>query len=182
MPYGSFGNGAAMRISPVAWSYCRIAPLIDEYYPTLLMAVEAATVPTHGHPESLRGAKAVSMAICLAYNGEWGQKQSKEYIGRVIAHDYGYDLNKSLAEIRPTYQFDSSCAGTVPVAIRAFLESHDFVSAIQNAISVGGDSDTIAAITGSIAEVYYGDIPYELKAFARSKLPDDIQEALGMKS
>jgi len=150
-------------------------------YSIVMSEAEWATEPTHGHPEGLKGAKAVCEAIYWAQRG-----RSKDAIKNVLSYGYGgrygYDFSKSLAEIRPDYQFDVTCQGTVPVAIIAFLESHDFVSAIQNAISVGGDSDTIAAITGSIAESYYQEIPENLKAFARSKLPDDIQVALGMKS
>ena len=177
-PRQSCGNGAAMRISPIAWYFCK------EMYPCqlagLLEEAKLATMTTHGHPEGIKGAQAVCAAMCYAWHDF-----SKEEIRQKMAEyypegQYSYHLNHTLADIRPTYDFSESCMDTVPVAIIAFLESHDFVSAIQNAISVGGDSDTLAAITGSIAEAYYREIPEDLKAFARSKLPFDIQKVLGM--
>jgi ADP-ribosylglycohydrolase len=173
-PYGSYGNGAAMRISAIPQLFHRTYQ--DNYtIEGLLEEVRLATVPTHGHPEGIKGAQATAVAILLGWLGK-----SKEEIKKAVVGRFGYNLDRTLSEIRPTYGFDETCQGTVPVAITAFLESHDFVSAIQNAISVGGDSDTIAAITGSIAEAYYKEIPEDLKVFARGKLPDNIKQALGM--
>jgi ADP-ribosylglycohydrolase len=173
--YGSYGNGAAMRISPIARRFCN-----SDYHGNITLAglfneVVLATATTHGHPEGIKGAQATALAIVLGHQGK-----TKDEIRNEIVTRFGYDLSRTLAEIRPDYGFDETCQGTVPVAITAFLESHDFVSAIQNAISVGGDSDTIAAITGSIAEAFYKEIPEDLKAFARSKLPGDILLALGI--
>ena len=185
--YGSYGNGAAMRISPIAWriwEHHRRHPAgsgmgaearIDMYRNLLMQEIEWATKPTHGHLEGIKGAQAVGLATYMAWAGA-----DKLYIRRQVTKCFGYDLSGTLAEIRPSYCFDVTCQGTVPIAIMAFLESHDFVSAIQNAISVGGDSDTIAAITGSIAEAYYQEIPEQLMEFAKNKLPNDIQKTLGM--
>ena len=184
-PYGSYGNGAAMRISPIAWllfeHYRQNPPgsmmgqefRVSCYDKILRREVEEATKPSHGHPEGIKGAHAVAWACFTAWCG-----REKELIREDITRRFGYDLSKTLADIRPNYGFDETCQGTVPVAIIAFLESHDFVSAIQNAISVGGDSDTIAAITGSIAEAYYKEIPEDLIQFVRERLTDDILVAL----
>ena len=171
-PYNSWGNGSAMRVSPIGWYFD------DE--DMVLAEAKLSAEPTHNHPEGIKGAQAVALAILLARQG-----QEKKLIQSTIQERFEYDLNRTLAEIRPNYKCDLaciSCQGSVPEAIIAFLESHDFVSAIQNAISIGGDSDTIACITGSIAEAYYDEIPENLKAFAQSKLPEDIREALGIVS
>ena len=151
-PYNSWGNGSAMRVSPAG---C--------FFDTLEMtenAAEASAAVTHNHPEGIKGAKATAAAIFLARNNK-----SKEEIKSYIENNYGYDLSGTLDKIRPTYKFDVSCMGTVPEAIIAFLESEDFEDAIRNAISLGGDSDTLAAITGSIAEAAYG-VPDEIKTKA----------------
>lgn len=170
-PYNSWGNGAAMRVSPCAWvmncGFCARTGL----WPTggrELVRLSAAV--THSHPEGIKGALAVADAIFMGrfFSGGYGDDMGnpdnerytlEQYKGRIKAHietNYGYDLSQSLAEIRPGYRFDESCQGTVPQAIVAFLESTDFEDAIRNAISLGGDSDTLAAITGSIAEAAYG--------------------------
>ncbi len=149
LPYNSYGNGSAMRVSATAWS----ADTIDEVEK---LAEKTAKV-THNHPEGIKGAIATAACVFLARSGK-----SKNYIKEYIENKYGYDLNRTLDEIRPSYSFDVSCQGTVPEAIVAFLESKDFEDAIRNAISLGGDSDTLAAITGSIAEAAY-DIPDEIK-------------------
>ncbi len=140
-PYNSLGNGSAMRVSPVAW----YAKTLEE---TLLLAEASADV-THNHPEGIKGAQATAGAIFLARQGA-----SKEEIAEFFAQYYTIDF--TLDEIRPTYRFDVTCMGTVPPAMQAFLEATDFEDAIRNAISVGGDSDTLAAITGSIAEAFFG--------------------------
>lgn len=148
-PYNSFGNGSAMRVSACAWLFGDLQSVIQ-------CARQSAEV-THNHPEGIKGAEAVAAAVFLAKN-----KHSKEEIKKYIEDNY-YPLNMKLNEIRQIYHFDVTCQGTVPQAIIAFLESESFEDAIRNAVSLGGDSDTLAGITGSIAEAYYG-------------IPKDIQE------
>jgi type I restriction enzyme M protein len=147
-PYNSFGNGAAMRVSACGWA----GKTLEE----VKALSHAVTVVTHNHPEGVKGAEATACAIFLARTGH-----SKEEIRSFIEENY-YTLDFTIDEIRPTYEFNETCQGTVPQAIEAFLESTSFEDAIRIAISVGGDSDTLAAITGSIAEAFYG-IPEELK-------------------
>ncbi|HFU4204712.1 TPA: ADP-ribosylglycohydrolase family protein [Streptococcus suis] len=160
-PYNSFGNGSAMRVSACG----HIGKSLEE---TLNLAERVASV-THNHPEGIKGAQAVAGAIFLARTGK-----SKEEIRQFVT-DHFYDLDFTLDAIRPTYQFDSSCQGSVPQAIVAFLEATDFEDAIRNAISLGGDSDTLAAITGSIAEVFFG-IPDEIVYQTTDFLPSLIME------
>lgn len=150
-PYGSFGNGAAMRVSPCAWA----ARSLKE----ALALSDAVTVVSHDHPEAVKGARAVTTAIFMALHGA-----SRADIRGTIRSDY-YPLDFTLDEIRPKYWFDVSCQGSVPQAIEAFLEAADFEDAIRNAVSIGGDSDTIAAMAGSIAEAFFG-IPRALRARA----------------
>lgn len=148
-PYHSWGNGSAMRVSPVAWAFDTLEEVEQA------AAVTAAV--THNHPEGIKGAQAAAACIFLARTGR-GKAEIKAYVETV----YDYNLNRTLDEIRPGYQFNESCQKTVPEAILAFMESTDFEDAIRNAISLGGDSDTLAAIAGSIAEAAYG-IPEEIK-------------------
>ncbi|MFZ1250087.1 MAG: ADP-ribosylglycohydrolase family protein [Candidatus Microsaccharimonas sp.] len=143
-PYGSFGNGSAMRVSPVAWFYSTLAEVEE--------AAKISASVTHNHPEGIKGAQATAAAIFMARSGS-----SKQEIKKYIQNKYEYLLDFNLSEIRSSYDFDESCAGTVPPAIVAFLESINFEDSIRNAISIGGDSDTLAAITGSIAEAFYDD-------------------------
>jgi ADP-ribosylglycohydrolase len=145
-PYNSWGNGSAMRVSPIAWVGDNLDWVLKE-------AKESAAV-THNHPDGIKGAQAVASAVFLARVGT-SKTQIKEY----IVETFAYDLSQKLDNIRPSYSFDVSCAGSVPQAITAFLESTDFESAIRKAISLGGDSDTIACIAGAIAHAYYRDIP-----------------------
>jgi ADP-ribosylglycohydrolase len=147
-PYNSFGNGSAMRVSPCAW-------LADSLVEAETLAKKSAVV-THNHPEGVKGAQAVAAAIYLAR-----VRKDKDEIKLYVTNRYKYDLTQRLDDIRPHYGFNETCQGTVPEAITAFLESNRFEDAIRNAISLGGDSDTLAAITGSIAEAYYG-IPLKL--------------------
>lgn len=140
-PYNSFGNGSAMRVSPCGY----IAVNLDE----ALMLSKASAEVTHNHPESIKGAQAIAAAIFLARC-----EKSKDEIKAYIEQNF-YTLDKTLDEIRPNYKFNETCQGTVPQAIQAFLESESFEDAIRNAISLGGDSDTLTAITGSIAWAYY---------------------------
>lgn len=158
-PYGSFGNGSAMRVSPCAYA----AATLDE----ALRFAETTAAVTHNHPEGIRGAKAVAGAAFLALHNS-----DKEQIKEFVEENY-YSLDFTLDEIRPAYMFDVSCQGSVPQAIEAFLESTSFEDAIRGAISIGGDSDTIGAITGNIAEAYYG-IPAALRTQALSYL-DEVQ-------
>lgn len=141
-PYNSYGNGSAMRVSPVAY----FASSLDE----CILLSKKVTEVTHNHPEGIKGAEAVAVAIYLALEGE-----SKEAIQTHMKTHY-YDLNQTLDEIRPTYRFDETCQNTVPQSLQAFFESTSFEDAIRNAISLGGDADTIGAITGAIAGAYYG--------------------------
>ena len=190
-PYNSFGNGSAMRISPCAWvmncGFCARTGL----WPTQgrAMAKLSAEV-THNHPEGVKGAMATADAIfmCRFYFGGYCKDYStpidddpdecKRRIKSHIERTYGYDLSsKTLDEIRPAYSFNETCQETVPQAILAFLESTDFEDAIRNAISLGGDSDTLAAITGSIAEAAYG-IPDSIKEKAYSYLDEPLRDVL----
>ena len=163
-PYNSWGNGSAMRVSAVGWAFATLEE-------TLHFAEQSAIV-THNHPEGIKGAQAVAAAIFWARTG-MGKAQIKENITR----QFGYDLSQSCGQIRPHYHFNESCQETVPQAITAFLESDDFEHAIRLAVSLGGDSDTLAAITGSIAEAYYG-IPASMREHALAILPRRIAETL----
>jgi ADP-ribosylglycohydrolase len=155
-PYNSWGNGAAMRVSPVSWAFDNLSE-VEKY-------AEISAAVTHNHPEGIKGAQATASAIFLARKGK-----TKDEIKTYIESKYGYDLSRTLDEIRPNYIFNESCQETVPEAITAFLESVDFEDAIRNAISLGGDSDTLAAITCSIAEEAY-NVPEEIKERALSIL------------
>ena len=164
-PYNSWGNGSAMRVSPVGWRFDSLNKTEE--------AAEITAAVTHNHPEGIKGAQATAAAIFLARNGK-----SKEEIMLYIAEKYDYNLLRTLDEIRPSYKFNESCMETVPEAIIAYLESEDFEDAIRNAISLGGDSDTLAAITGSIAEAAYG-IPEAIKNKAVSLLDKPLLDVLG---
>lgn len=163
-PYGSYGNGAAMRVSPCAYA-------ADSLKGAEALA-RAVTEVTHNHPEGIKGAQATAAAIFMALHGS-SMAEIRDYIN----HNY-YSMSFTLEEIRPWYRFDVSCQGSVPQAIMAFLESTSFEDAIRNAISIGGDSDTIGAITGSIAEAYYG-IPIGIRNQAVQYLDEFLMEILG---
>lgn len=141
-PYGSWGNGSAMRVSPVGWLARGLEECLD-------LAGKSAAV-THDHPEGIKGAKAIAGAIYLARTGA-----SKADIKDWIQAEFSYDLERRLDDIRPHYTFDVSCQGSVPESIIAFLEATGLEDAIRNAISIGGDTDTLACMAGSIAEAYY---------------------------
>jgi ADP-ribosylglycohydrolase len=158
-PYNSWGNGAAMRVSPIGFAY----QTIDE----VLTQAELSAAVTHNHPEGIKGAQATTMAIYLARIGK-----SKMAIKNEIQHRFDYNLDRRLDSIRVDYGFDVSCQGSVPESIIAFLESHDFEDAVRNAISLGGDSDTMACIAGGIAQAYYKFIPKNIVSKIRSLLPD----------
>lgn len=163
-PYNSFGNGSAMRVSAAGWLY-------DSLEKTRTVAKATANV-THNHPEGIKGAEATASAIFMARNGS-----SKEEIKKYIENEFHYDLNRTLDEIRPSYHMDETCQKTVPEAIIAFLEAKDFEDAIRNAVSLGGDTDTLGAITGSIAEAYYG-IPEWLMTECRKRINKDMRVVL----
>jgi ADP-ribosylglycohydrolase len=163
-PYGSFGNGAAMRVSPAAF----LAPSIQHARGLATIVTEI----THNHPEGMKGALATTDAIWLAFNSVKPQE-----IRTHIETTYGYDMNRTVDAIRPTYRFDETCMGTVPEAIVCALEAKDFEDAIRNAISIGGDSDTLAAITGAIAEARFV-IPDELCQEALRRIPDDLRTVI----
>ena len=166
-PYNSWGNGSAMRTSAIGWLY-------DDMETTLRVAETAAAI-THNHPEGIKGAQAVSAAIFMARNGA-----SKDDIKEFISAKFNYNLDLSWDSLHQNYGWDSSCQGTVPQAIVSFLASDDFESAIRRAISIGGDSDTLACITGSIAEAYYKDIPEYMVSKAKSLLPVRFKKVLEM--
>ncbi|HEY9160723.1 MAG TPA: ADP-ribosylglycohydrolase family protein [Desulfomonilia bacterium] len=150
-PYNSWGNGAAMRISPVGFAY----DVIEE----VLQKAKEFTEITHSHPEGIKGGQAVAAAIFLARSGK-----SKLEISDYIENTFGYDLNFSIDDIRDSYTSDVSCQGTVPQAIKAFIESTDFEDAIRTAVSIGGDTDTIACIAGGIAQAFYKGVPETIQS------------------
>jgi ADP-ribosylglycohydrolase len=164
MPYNSFGNGSAMRVIPVGW----VCETIEE---TLQVAKISASI-THNHIEGIKGAQATAASIFLARKGK-----SKEEIRSYIEQNFNYNLNRTCEEIRPCYEFNETCQGTVPEAIIAFLDSSDFENSIRLAVSLGGDSDTLACITGGIAEAFYG-IPDIFKSFVDYFLIEDLKEIL----
>lgn len=164
-PYYSWGNGSAMRCSACGW----VANSVEE---AIELGRQSATV-THNHPEGLRGAEAVSAAIFLARTGK-----SKEEIRDFIEGRFYYDLHMDCDEIRPRYGWEASCQGTVPPAIVAFLDSWDFESAIRLAISLGGDSDTLACITGGIAQAYYKEIPDEIISEMQTRIPAEFWDVM----
>ena len=163
-PYSSFGNGAAMRVSSVGWLY-------DSLSRTREVARWTAEV-THNHPEGVKGAETVASAIYLGRMGH-----SKEEIKDYITQEFGYNLTRTLDEIRPTYSMDATCPGSVPEAIIAFLESTDVIDAIRNAVSLGGDTDTTACIAGGIAEGFYGRTK-AMESACETLLPEAMREVL----
>lgn len=164
-PYNSFGNGSAMRVSPVGWAF-------DTLEETLVAAKRSAEV-THNHPEGIKGAQSTAACIYWARKGRTKQ-QIKEYVDAL----FGYDLNRTCDEIRSSYGFDVTCQRSVPESIIAFLESSDYESAVRLAVSLGGDSDTMGAITGGIAEAYYGGVPENIKIEVLKRLPNEFIEVM----
>ncbi|MCR4849585.1 MAG: ADP-ribosylglycohydrolase family protein [Bacteroidales bacterium] len=152
-PYNSWGNGSAMRVSAVGWMF-------DSLEETERVAEISASI-THNHPEGIKGAQATAAAVFMARNGA-----SKEMVRSYISNKFGYDLNRTIEQIRPSYHFEVSCQESVPEAIIAFLDSTDYESSIRLAVSLGGDADTQACIAGGIAEAFYG-------------MPDDLVEDIG---
>ena len=162
-PYNSFGNGSAMRVSPVGFAFDSIEDVLHE-------AKRSAEV-THNHPEGVKGAQATALAIFLARQGA-----GKEIIRSEIAGRFTYNLNRSVDEIRPGYTFDVTCQGFVPESIIAFLDSDSYEDAVKNAVSLGGDADTMACIAGGIAQAYYRKIPDTIVKRVLEKLPNDLSE------
>ncbi len=189
-PYNSFGNGSAMRVSPCAWIMnCGFCARTGLWPSNGRSVAELSAEVTHNHPEGIKGALAITDAIFMCryyFGGYYGDYQQpinddpdeiKRRIREHAVREHGYDLSFTLDEIRPYYRFDVTCQGSVPQAIVAFLESSDFEDAIRNAISIGGDSDTIAAMTGSIAEAAYG-VPDWIKEKAWSYLDEPLKDVL----
>ena len=163
-PYGSYGNGSAMRVSPVIW----VAESLEEAENLAKLTAEV----THNHPEGIKGAEATASVIWLARNG-----YTKEEIRDFIQTRFGYDLSRTCDEIRPDYYHVESCQETVPEAITAFLEGESFEDVIRTAVSLGGDCDTLTCIAGSMAEAFYG-VPEELKQQCRDRIPDSLRNVL----
>jgi ADP-ribosylglycohydrolase len=162
-PYNSFGNGSAMRVSAVGWAFDTLDDVLAE-------AKRSAEV-THNHPEGIRGAQATAASIFLARTGA-----TRLQIRDEITRRFGYDLNRTVDQIRPTYSFDETCQKTVPEAIVAFLDSSDYEDAVRKAISLGGDADTLACITGGIAEAFYGEMPPAIAERAFQLLDEPLLE------
>ena len=164
-PYDSWGNGAAMRVSPVGFASDTVEDVLEE-------AARSATV-THNHPEGIKGAQATALAVFLARCGA-----DKAGIRSELQDRFGYDLTRSLEVIRPSYRFDVSCQGSVPESLIAFLEASGYESAVRNAVSLGGDADTMACIAGGIAQAFYGAVPGRIAREVRSRLPEGFLHVL----
>ncbi|GHV80143.1 hypothetical protein AGMMS49944_19340 [Spirochaetia bacterium] len=160
-PFNSWGNGSAMRVSPVGWACNTLEEVLDQ--------AKASAAVTHDHPEGIKGAQAVVSSVFMARNNK-----SKDEIKTYLTEAFGYDLNRTIDELRPVYKFDVSCQGSVPEAIIAFLESTDYENAIRLAISIGGDSDTIACIAGGIAEAYYKSVPEHIVNNVLERVPPNF--------
>lgn len=160
-PYNSWGNGSAMRVSAVGFAFDRE----DEVLQQARLSAEI----THDHPEGIKGAQATALAVFLARTGH-----DKPSIRARIASRFGYELDRALDDIRPGYAFDVSCQGSVPEALIAFLDSHDYEDAVRNAVSLGGDADTQACIAGAVAEAFYGGVPEAIWAQAEARLTPDL--------
>jgi len=160
-PYNSCGNGSAMRASPVGFAFGTVDDVLRE-------AARSARF-THNHPEGIKGAQAAALAVFLARTA-----RDKDIIRSEIASRFGYDLNRTVRGIRPSYGFDETCQLTVPEAIVSFLESTSYEDAVRNAVSLGGDSDTLACIAGGIAEAFYGAVPAKIRARVRGLLTPDL--------
>lgn len=160
-PYNSYGNGSAMRVSPVAWAFENLDDVISQ-------ADKSACV-THNHPEGIKGAQAIAAAVFAARNG-----RTKQQISELLTKDFGYDLEARHARLRDGQISSSNCQETVPTAAIAFLLSNDFEDTIRNAVFFGGDADTNASIAGAIAEAFYGGVPDAIEHEIRSRLPKDL--------
>jgi ADP-ribosylglycohydrolase len=164
-PYNSLGNGSAMRVSPVGWTFRTLEKTLEEARRTAL--------PTHDHPEGIKGAQAVAGAIFLARTGA-----AREEIRSWVSGTFRYDVSRRVIDIRPTYGFDETCPGSVPEALCAFFDSSDFESAVRLAVWLRGDADTQACIAGSVAEAFYGGVPQYLAGPAVALLTDEMRALL----
>ncbi len=164
-PYYSWGNGSAMRVSPVGFAFETLDQVLHE--------ARCSAQVSHNHPEGIKGAQASALAVFLAR-----KQESRSTIKKKIAQRFQYDLARTVESIRPHYRFDVSCQGSVPEAIIAFLDSNDYESAIRNAISLGGDSDTLACIAGGIAHAFYRKVPDYIKRGVRERLPEEFLEII----
>lgn len=162
-PYNSWGNGSAMRVSPVGFVFDTLEAVLEGAKQTAMV--------THNHPEGVKGAQATGTAIFLARMG-----RDKETIRATITEKFGYDLSRTVDEIRPEYEFNESCQGTVPEAIAAFLDSTSFEDAIRNAVSLGGDSDTLTCITGGIAHAFYKTVPTDIQEQVLARLDEPLRQ------
>lgn len=160
-PYNSWGNGSAMRVSPVGFAFNTREKVLEE-------AKKTAEI-THNHPEGIKGAQATALSVFLARTGH-----TKSQIKDDLQTRFGYDLDRTINEVRPAYSFDVSCQGSVPESIIAFLDSDSFEDAVRNAISLGGDSDTMACIAGAVAEAYYGGVPEEIVGKVKKLVTEDL--------
>lgn len=165
VPVNSFGNGSAMRVSPVAYAFGSLDAVLAQ-------ARRSAEV-THSHPEGVRGAQATAAAVFLARTG-----RSKADIRAYVERNFGYALGTSMDRIRPAYGFDATCQGSVPQSIIAFLESTDYEDAVRNAVSLGGDADTMACIAGSIAAPFYRGVPDEIRQHTLARLDESLRAVI----
>lgn len=164
-PYDSWGNGSAMRVSPVAYASDTLGEVLAE--------AKRSAECTHNHPEGIRGAQATAAAVFLARTGV-----GKEGIKAYVSDHFGYCLDQRLDDIRLTYTFDVSCQGSVPQSLIAFLEADGFEDAIRNAISLGGDADTMACIAGAVAEAFFGGVPFPIGDQVLARLDDQLRLVL----
>jgi ADP-ribosylglycohydrolase len=165
-PYHSWGNGSAMRVSPVGWACHTVERVLAE--------AERSAAVTHDHPEGIRGAQATALAVFLARTGH-----DKSAIRDEITARFGYDLARSVDEVRPSYGFDESCQRTVPEALICFLDGADFEDTVRNAVSLGGDADTLACIAGAVAEAFWGGVPEPIAKAALDALPAALRPVVG---
>lgn len=164
-PYNSFGNGSAMRVSPVGWAYSSLDDVLAE--------AERSAAITHDHPEGIKGAQAIALSIFYARKGF-----AKQDILGEVQKRFGYNLDQQLSTIRGSFKFDVTCQGTVPPALIAFRESENIESAIRKSVSLGGDADTLGAICGAVAEAYYHKFPQEIMDLINDRLPDEFLDVL----
>jgi ADP-ribosylglycohydrolase len=164
-PYNSWGNGSAMRVSPVGHAFGSPDRVLEE--------AERSAAVTHSHPEGVKGAQATALAVHLAR-----KSVPKDKIRYQIQTRFDYDLERQIEQIRPGYHFDVSCQGSVPQALIAFFDSNDFEDAIRNAVSLGGDSDTLACIAGAVGGAYYGGVPRDIKEQVYARLPDEFIDVI----
>jgi ADP-ribosylglycohydrolase len=164
-PYNSWGNGSAMRVAPIGLAFDSVADVLRE--------AERSAVVTHNHPEGVKGAQATALAVYLARTGA-----SKGEIRKELVRRFGYNLGRTVDEIRPRYRYDVSCQGSVPEAIVAFLDSKSVEGAIRLAISLGGDGDTQAAIAGGIAHAFYRHVPESIDRAVRNRLPAEFLDVI----